>query len=96
MYIYVLILVHIEMLEDLPRLFFSCPGQLYRCLGEPVQNYLADFFLLRGYPPPNGKSFCQKTLSGNGGYPPSPLNRKSAKLFQQFFFLKGLKMMFLY
>ena len=28
-------------------------------------------------------------LSGIGGYPPPPLNGKSAKLFQKFFFLKG-------
>ena len=41
----------------------------------------------------NGESFCPKTISGNGGYPP-PLNGKSAKLFRKFFSLKGLKMMF--
>ena len=39
------------------------------------QKLLSGFFLLRGYPPPspptplNGKSFCQKTLSGKGGTP---------------------------
>ena len=42
--------------------------------------------------PLNGKSFCQKTLSRKGGYPPSltesPLN------FSGKFFPKGLKMMF--
>ena len=31
-----------------------------------------------------------------GIHTPPPLNGKSAKLFQKFFFLKGLKMMFLY
>ena len=39
------------------------------------------FCPLRGYPPPyplNGKSFCQKTLSGKGGYRP-PLNGKLPK-----------------
>ena len=41
----------------------------------------------------NGKSFFQKTLSGNEGYPP-PRNGKSAKLFRKICFLKGLKMMF--
>ena len=49
-------------------------------------------------PPPtyplSRKSFFQKTLSGNGGYPGPPLNRKSAKLFRNFVFLEGLKMMF--
>ena len=42
------------------------------------QKLLSGFFPLRGYPPLpyplNGKSFCQKTLSGKGGYTPSPLN----------------------
>ena len=40
------------------------------------QKRFSGFFPLRGYPPPpyplNGKSFCQKTLSGKGGYPPPP------------------------
>ena len=36
---------------------------------------------------------CQKTLAEMGGTP-LPLNGKSAKLFQEIFFLKGLKMMF--
>ena len=58
-------------------------------LREAFKNYLADFVR-------NGQSFCQKTLSGKGGYPPPPLNGKSAKLFRKFVFLKGLKMMFLY
>ena len=34
------------------------------------QKRFSGFFPLRGYPPPyplNGKSFCQKTLSGKGG-----------------------------
>ena len=37
---------------------------------------VSGIFLSRigGYPPPplNGKSSCPKTLSGNGGYPPTP------------------------
>ena len=41
------------------------------------QKRFSGFFPLRGYPPLpyplNGKSFCQNTLSGKGGYPP-PLN----------------------
>ena len=42
------------------------------------KNYLADFFSVKGVPPPhppyplNRKSFCQKTLSGKGGYTPTP------------------------
>ena len=42
------------------------------------QKRFSGFCPLRGYPPPyplNGKSFCQKTLNGIGGYPP-PLNGK--------------------
>ena len=35
---------------------------------EPFKNVLADFF--RPPHPLNGKSFCQKTLSGKGGYLP--------------------------
>ena len=56
--------------------------ELFICPREPVKNYLADFFPLRGYPPYSlsRKSFCQKTLSGNGGTPP-PLNGKSPKIF---------------
>ena len=43
-----------------------------------LQKLLSGFFPLRGYPPPppnplDGKSFCQKNLSGKGGYPPPPL-----------------------
>ena len=33
------------------------------------QKLLSGFCPLRGYPL-NGQSFCQKTLSGQGGYPP--------------------------
>ena len=50
---------------------------------DAVKNYWADFFPLRVYPPSpasyplSRKSFCQTTLSGNGGVP--PLNRKSPK-----------------
>ena len=39
------------------------------------QKRFIGFCPLRGYPPPyplNGKSFCQKTLSGKGGYTPPP------------------------
>ena len=41
------------------------------------QKLLSGFFPLSGYPPPppypfNRKSFCQKTLSGRGGYNPPP------------------------
>ena len=49
------------------------------------KNYLADFFSVKGVPPPhppyplNRKSFCQKTLSGKGGAPPH--NGKSPKKF---------------
>ena len=48
------------------------------------QKRFSGFCPLRGYPPPyplNGKSFCQKTLSGKGGVPPLPLTEKSAKTF---------------
>ena len=60
------------------------PGELR----EPVKNYLADFFPLRGYPPYplSGKSFFQKSLVEKGGTPPlteSPLS------FSGQFFLKG-------
>ena len=47
---------------------------------EAFKNVLADFFRLGGTPLPyplNGKSFCQKTLSGKGGVPPPPLNGQS-------------------
>ena len=44
-------------------------------LREAFKNYLADFVPPPSYPL-NGKSFCQKTLSGKGGYIP-PLNGKS-------------------
>ena len=64
------------------------------------QKLLSGFFPLRGYPPSppyplNGKSFCQKTLSGKGGTPP-PLNGKSPKKisknssFLADFFLNGI------
>ena len=50
------------------------------------QKLLSGFFPLRGYPHPPysliGKSFFEKTHSGNGGYPLPPLNGKSAKLFR--------------
>ena len=42
------------------------------------------FCPLRGYPPPyplNGKSFCQKTLSGKGGFPPPPPLTKNCQTF---------------
>ena len=51
---------------------------------EPVKNYLTDFFRFFPPYPLSGKSFFQKTLSGNGGYPPPP-NGQSAKLFRNFF-----------
>ena len=47
-------------------------------------------------PPPNRKPFFQKNLKGKGGDTPPPLNGKSTKLFQKYFFMKGLKMTFLY
>ena len=50
---------------------------------EVAAYYKADFFREGGtllpYPL-NRKSFCQKTLNGNGGYPP-PLNGKLPKIF---------------
>ena len=52
---------------------------------------------LRGYPPPsplNGKSFCQKTLSGKGGHPPAPPYRKIAENFPKKMGQKGLKVVF--
>ena len=57
----------------------------YHILREPFKNYLADFV------PLNGKSFCQKILSGKGGYPPS-LNGKSTKKFLKKKGQKGLKL----
>ena len=45
-------------------------------LREPVKNYLADFFPLRGYPPPppptplTENHFAIKPLSERGGTPP--------------------------
>ena len=60
---------------------------------EPVKNYLADFFRSGGNPPPpyplNGKSFCQKTLSGKGGAHPPPLNGKLPKNFLKKWVKKG-------
>ena len=56
-----------------------------------LQKLLSGFCPLRGYPPPyplNGKSFCQKTLNGIGGYPP-PLNGKSPKKFLKKWVKKG-------
>ena len=55
---------------------------LYGYVRESVKYHLADFFPLRGYPPPyprSGISFCSKELSGIGGYPPPPLteNRRN-------------------
>ena len=50
------------------------------------QKRFSGFCLLRGYPPPytlNGKSFCQKTLSGQGGYPPSLNGKNPLKHFWQ-------------
>ena len=47
------------------------------------QKRFSGFCPLRGYPPPqplNGQSFCQKTLSGQGGYPP-PLTDNPQKNF---------------
>ena len=45
--------------------------------------------------PLSGKSFCQETLSKNGGNPPSPIDGKSAKLsgisfteVENYFFVK--------
>ena len=55
------------------------------------------FFPLRGYPPPTPLTenhFAKNPLAEMGGTP-TPLNGKSAKLFRNFFFLRGLKMMFL-
>ena len=45
------------------------------CKGT-FQKRFSGFCPLRGFPPPyplNEQSFCQKTLSGQGGYPPPPL-----------------------
>ena len=59
---------------------------------------LSGFFPLRGSPPPTPppeNHFSKKPLAEMGGSPP-PLNGKSAKIFRNFVFLKGLKMMFLY
>ena len=52
------------------------------------QKLLSGFFPLKGYTPPplNGKSFCQKTLSGKGGYTP-PLTENHRK----FSFTNGSK-----
>ena len=58
---------------------------------EPVKNYLADLFPLRGYSL-SRKSFCQKKPKQKWGVP-TPLNGKSAKLFQKKF-PKGPKMTF--
>ena len=46
------------------------------------QKLLSGFCPLRDYPPYplNGQSFCQKTLSGQGGTPP-PSRAKSTKTF---------------
>ena len=46
-----------------------------------LQKLPSGFCPLRGYPPYplNGKSFCQKTLSGKGGYTPSPLTENCQK-----------------
>ena len=57
---------------------YSQPDRRMSVLGGR-QNLLTGFFPLRGYQKPahlllNGKSFCPKTLSGNGGY--SPLAEK--------------------
>ena len=48
------------------------------------QKLLSGFFPLREY----GKSFCQKTLSGKGGYTP-PLNGKLPKIFLKKWVKKG-------
>ena len=52
-----------------------------------LQKLLSGFCPLRGYPPPpyllNGQSFCQKTLNGQGGGPPSPLTENTQKNFQK-------------
>ena len=64
---------------------------MYLCVREPFKNVLADFVRKGGTPPPyplNGKSFCQKTLSGQGGYPP-PLNGQSPKKFLEKWVKKG-------
>ena len=55
------------------------------------QKLLSGFFSVKGVPPPyplNGKSFCQKTLSGKGGTP-SPLYRKLPKIFLKKWVKKG-------
>ena len=72
-------------------------GKKSICLRETVKNYLEDFFHQWGNPPtPLAENhFAKKTLSENMGYPPSPLNRKSAKHFQKKD-LEGLKMTLLY
>ena len=61
-------------------------------LREAFKNYLADFFPLRGYPPPptplTENQFAKKPLAERGGYPP-PLNRKLPKIFLKKWVKKG-------
>ena len=63
------------------------------------QKRFSGFCPLRVSPPPppphplNGKSFCQKTLNGIGGYPP-PLTENPKKKFKRMG-QKGLKLAFL-
>ena len=89
-----------EVLPDLKSQKSKSAVYYVNCVREPFKNVLADFVRQGGTPPHpyplNGKSFFQKTLSGNGGYPLPPLNGKSAKLFRKFCSLLGLKMMFLH
>ena len=58
------------------------------------QKLLSGFFTLRGSPPAptplNGKSLCQKTLSGKGGTSPPPLHGKLPKIFLKELVKKGL------
>ena len=87
---------HLVSLSREPPAQWSCLN-LHKYIREPVKNYLA-IFSVKGVPPPptplTENHFAKKPLAERGGTPPTPLNRKSAKLFREFFYLKGLKMMF--
>ena len=58
---------------------------------EAVKNVLADFFPLRGIPPPiplTENHFAKKPLAERGGTPP-PLNGKLPKIFFKKWVKKG-------